>query len=184
MKTPPVKYIALLRGINVSGRNKVPMAELRPLCGKLGWGNVQTYIQSGNVVFSATGNSKALELELERAVERRFGVSVPVIVRAAADWPAYVNGNPFPEASETHPSAVMMLLSKAPPKSDAAARLLERATHGERIIAVGDALWVYFKDGVADSKLSPALFDRLAGSPVTARNWRTVLKLDELQREA
>jgi len=184
MPKPQATFIALLRGINVSGCNKVPMAELRPLCGKLGWSNVQTYIQSGNVVFSAVGTAKTLETELEKAVERRFGVSISAVVRAGADWPAYVKANPFPEASATEPNAVMLLLSKTPPKPDAVKMLRERATLDERIEGVGDALWVHFKGGVAGSKLSPSLFNRFVGSPVTARNWRTVLKLDELQREA
>jgi len=180
MKKPQGIFIALLRGINVSGHNKIPMAELRSECGGLGWGDVQTYIQSGNVVFAADAAAAALEAELERAIERRFGLSIPVIVRAATDWPAYVEGNPFPEASEKAPNAVMLALSKAPPKADAEKGLRERATYGEHVVRVGDALWIHFSNGVAKSKLSPALFDRLAGSPVTARNWRTVLKIGEM----
>lgn len=78
----------------------------------------------------------------------------------------------------------MLGLSKAPPQPDAAARLQERATRGERVRLVGDALWIHFPGGVAESRLSPALLDRLAGSPVTTRNWRTVLKLHELARDA
>jgi uncharacterized protein (DUF1697 family) len=78
----------------------------------------------------------------------------------------------------------MLALSKAAPKSDAVKGLRERAANGERVIRVGDALWIHFRSGVARSKLSPALLDRLAGSPVTTRNWRTVLKLDELARQA
>jgi uncharacterized protein (DUF1697 family) len=74
----------------------------------------------------------------------------------------------------------MLALSKAPPKSEAVEGLRERAVGGERIVRVGDALWIHYGSGVAKSKLSPALFDRLVGSPVTARNWRTVLKLSEL----
>ncbi len=173
-------FIALLRGINVGGHNKVPMAELRPLCAELGWGDVQTYIQSGNLVFTAGGAPAALENELERAIERRFGFKVSVLVRAAKDWPAYIKGNPFPEASEKEPNAVMLGLSKSPPKADAEKGLRERATHGERIVQVGEALWIHFSDGVAGSKLSPGLLDRLVGSPVTTRNWRTVLKLGEM----
>lgn len=173
-------FIGLLRGINVGGHNKVPMAELRPLCAELGWGDVQTYIQSGNLVFTAGGAPAALETQLERAIERRFGLTVSVIVRAAKDWPAYVEENPFPEASEKEPNAVMLGLSKSPPKAGAEAGLRERATHGERIAQVGDALWIHFSNGVAGSKLSPGLFDRLVGSPVTMRNWRTVLKLGEM----
>jgi uncharacterized protein (DUF1697 family) len=173
-------FIALLRGINVSGRNMIPMPQLRSLCADLGWAEVQSYIQSGNLVFQATAAPAKLEAALQQAIERHFGFSIPIIVRAAADWPAYVRGNPYPDASESEPNAVMLALSKAPPKEDAVEKLQERAASGERIVQVGDALWIHFGGGVAKSKLSPGLLDRLIGSPVTTRNWRTVLKLQEM----
>jgi uncharacterized protein (DUF1697 family) len=74
----------------------------------------------------------------------------------------------------------LLTLAKAPPTAHAAERLRERAVSGERIEGVGNAIWVYYPKGAGTSKLSPALFDRLVGSPVTARNWRTVLKISEL----
>jgi uncharacterized protein (DUF1697 family) len=175
-------FLALLRGINVGGHNRVPMPELRSLCGDLGWSDVQTYIQSGNLVFRAGARPASLEGELERAIERGFGLSISVLVRAAADWPGLVAGNPFPEASESEPNLVMLALSKAAPKPDAVDRLRERAAGGERIVRVEDALWIHYAGGSGRSKLSPAVLDRLVGSPVTTRNWRTVLKLDELAR--
>ena len=175
-------FIALLRGINVSGHNRIPMAELRSLCTELGWSDIQTYIQSGNVVFQAGATPARLEAELERALERRFDLSTPVIVRATEDWPTYVEGNPYPDASEREPNLVMLALSKAAPNSDAVEGLQERAAGGERITQVGNALWIHYASGAARSNLSTALLDRLVGSPVTTRNWRTVLKLDELAR--
>jgi uncharacterized protein (DUF1697 family) len=173
-------FIALLRGINVSGRNKIPMRELCTLCAELGWEDVQSYIQSGNLVFKANAKAAKLETELEQAIEHWFGLSIPIIVRAAAVWPDYVRNNPYPDASQSEPNLVMLALSKSAPKKDAVEKLQERAVSGERIVQVGDALWVHYGGGVAKSKLSPALFDRLVGSPVTARNWRTVLKLQEM----
>jgi uncharacterized protein (DUF1697 family) len=178
----PKAFIALLRGINVGGHNKIPMRELCMLCADLGWVDVQSYIQSGNLVFRAAAKAAQLETELEQAIERRFGLPIPILVRAAAVWPDYVRDNPFPDASQNEPNLVMLALSKAAPKKDAAEKLQERAVSGERIVQVGDAIWVHYAGGVAKSKLSPALFDRLVGSPVTARNWRTVLKLDEMAR--
>lgn len=173
-------YIALLRGINVAGRNRIPMPELRELCAGLGLGGVQSYIQSGNLVLRAGAAPAELEAELERAIAGRFGLSVPVIVRAAAAWPGYVAGNPFREASEREANLVMLCLAKKQPREGAVEGLRERAADGERIEGVGDAIWVHYPAGAGRSKLSPALFERLAGSPVTARNWRTVLKLGEL----
>lgn len=175
-------FIALLRGINVGGHNRVPMADLRSQCGELGWSDIQAYIQSGNILLNAETTADHIEDELERAINRRFGLSVPVIVRTAGDWSAYIPGNPFPEASKAEPNRVMLALSKATPKGDAEAGLQERAADGERIARVGDAFWIHFRRGAGKSKLSPGLVDRLVGSPVTTRNWRTVLKLDELAK--
>lgn len=182
MSEPARKFIALLRGINVTGRNKVPMADLRTLCSKNGMTEVETYIQSGNLVVSATGSAADLEKQLEALIEKKFKLTIPVIVRRASDWPAYMKANPFPEASATEPNAVMLALSKKKPNAEALAGLRERAVRGERLELVGDALWIHFKDGVANSKLAPGLFDRLVGSPVTTRNWRTVVKLGEMTK--
>lgn len=175
-------FIALLRGINVGGGNRVPMADLRALCEGLGWEEVRTYIQSGNLLFAAAGKPARLEAALEEAIEGEFGLAIPVIVRAGADWPGYVAANPFPKASESEPNRVMLALSKKPPAAGAVERLRERAAAGERIERAGGALWIHYAGGSARSKLSPSVLDRLAGSPVTTRNWRTVLELDELAR--
>src|SRR6185503_17366027 len=155
MKTE--RYIALLRGINVTGRNKVPMADLRTLCSKNGMTEVETYIQSGNLVITAPGSAEEVEAQLEKLIERKFKLTIPAIVRRASDWPAYMKGNPFPEASVTAPSAVMIALSKKKPNAGALQGLRERAVAGERLELVGDALWIHFTDGVAKSKLAPGL---------------------------
>jgi uncharacterized protein (DUF1697 family) len=160
----------------------IPMPELRALCGELGWKAVQSYIQSGNLVFQADSTPAQLETELEQAIERRFGLTISIVVRTAAVWPNYVRDNPFPDASQSEPNLVMLALSKAEPKPDAVEKLRERAVGGERIVQARDALWLHYAAGVAKSKLSPALLDRLVGSPVTMRNWRTVLMLHEMVR--
>ncbi len=173
-------FIALLRGINVSGRNKILMADLRALCADLGWQNVQSYIQSGNLLFAAEATVATLESELEQAIEHSFGLSIPVIVRETAVWSTYLNDNPYPQASQTEPNRVMLALSKLPPKEDAVTGLQPYAADNERIRQVGDALWIHYSSGSGRSKLSPTVLDRLVGSPVTTRNWRTVRKLNEL----
>jgi uncharacterized protein (DUF1697 family) len=178
----PQVFVALLRGINVGGHNRIPMPELRALCTKAGWIDVQTFIQSGNLVFAADATPATLEAELERAIKNRFNLSIPVIVRPASAWASYLKNNPFPKESAKEPQFVQLALSKNPPKADAAKELQERAANGEKIVPKGDALWIYFQTGVGKSRLSPALFDRLVGSPVTMRNWHTVLKLTELMR--
>lgn len=174
------KFVALLRGINVSGRNKVPMGDLRAVAEGLGLTGVQTYIQSGNLIFSAQVEGPQLEEKLEAAIAARFAIPVPVIVRSASQWPAYVEGNPFPEAAASEPNRLMLMLSKSPPPPGAGDALQERARDGEHVKLVRDALWVHFPSGAGTSKLSPSLIDRLVGSPVTARNWRTVIELRDM----
>ncbi len=173
-------FVGLLRGINVSGHNQIPMAELRSLCEELKWKGVQTYIQSGNLIFAADGAPAEIERQLEQSITKRFGHTVPAIVRAASDWPSYIKTNPMAEACKVSAKSVMLVLSKHPPKPEAAEALQERAVNGERVLMAGNALWIHFADGVAKSKLSPALLDRLIGSTATARNWNTVLKINEL----
>ena len=173
------RKLALLRGVNVGGR-RLPMAELRELCGELGWRDVETYIQSGNIVFTAPGKAERLEAALERAIDKRFGMRVPAIVRSASQLQAYLDGNPFPEAAREAPNWVLLLVAKQPPAKGAETALTARATAGEQAGRAGDALWILYPKGVGTSKLSPTLIDRLVGSPATGRNHRTVTKLLEM----
>ncbi|HMG46217.1 MAG TPA: DUF1697 domain-containing protein [Allosphingosinicella sp.] len=173
------RMVALLRAVNVGGR-KLPMAELRALCAGLGWEDVASYIQSGNVVFSANGKPGASEAALERAIEGAFGLVVPVIVRTAAEWTKLAASNPFAKAARDEPNRLQLLVSKQPPNADAAEKLIARAQAGESVQAAGGALWFHFPEGVGVSKLTPALIDKACGSPSTGRNYRTVMKLAEM----
>jgi uncharacterized protein (DUF1697 family) len=171
------RMVALLRAVNVGGR-KLPMAELRALCAdELGWEDVATYIQSGNVVFTAKARPDALEKALEDAVAKRFGFDSPVIVRTAAQWAHYAPANPFPKAAKDEPNRLMLLLSKSPPARGAEDVIQARAVAGEQVKRAGDALWFHYPEGAGTSKLSPSLIDRAVGSPGTARNYRTVVTL-------
>ena len=173
------RQVALLRGINVGGKNKLPMAELRELATELGWEHVETYIQSGNLVYAATGPARAQESLLERAIQGRLGLSIPVLVRSRANWKTLLAGNPFPEASGAEPQRVLLALAKQKPGRSALAELEGRASNGERVERVGDALWFHAPNGIGNSKLTPAFMDRACGSTVTVSNWRTVLEIEE-----
>lgn len=171
--------VALLRAVNVGGR-KLPMAELRALCAALGWRDVATYIQSGNVVFTADGKPEKIEKQLEAAVAKQYGFEAPVIVRTAAQWAHYPPGNPFPQAAKDEPNRLMLLLSKRPPEKGAEDLIQARAMAGEVVKRAGDALWIHFPEGSGTSKLTPSLIDRAIGSPATSRNYRTVATLKEM----
>ena len=173
-------YIALLRGINVGGHNKLPMAGLRELCAELGWTGVRTYIQSGNLVFDAAGKPPALEEALELAIAAAFGFAPAVMVRTAAGLRSLAGDNPFPAESVNEPNRILVGLAKLALKAGAAEAIEAKAQAGERVFEAGGALWFHYPAGVGTSKLTPALIDRAAGSPVTARNWRTMTKLIEM----
>lgn len=178
-----VIYVALLRGINVGGGNKILMADLRSCCTRNGCEQVRTYIQSGNLVLTSGMSAERLEKRLEIAIQQDFGFALSVLVRSGSVWQSYVKGNPFRSEVKSEARWVLLCLSKRPPTATAASDLRLRATRGERVIRKGDAIWIHYSKGIAQSKLSPTVLGRLMESPVTTRNWRTVLKLDEMVRE-
>ena len=173
------RMVALLRAVNVGGR-KLPMADLRVLCAELGWRDVATYIQSGNLVFTAPGKAGEIEEALEQALEKEFGLDVPVIVRSQAEWARYPAENPFPTAARDEPAKLHLLLSKRSPAKGAAEAIEARAKAGEQVKQAGDALWLHYPEGAGTSKPTPSLIDRAIGSPGTARNYNTVMKLKEM----
>jgi uncharacterized protein (DUF1697 family) len=176
-----MRLVALLRGINVGGNRKVPMAELRSIAVESGFTQVETYINSGNLIFDSGKRSAAkAATHLEAAIHEHFGFALDVIARTDKEWEAYAAGSPFPKAARDRPNLVMIGLSKLPLGSDTAARLRERTAENERVEVVNGAIWVDFGGGAGRSALTPAWFDKAAGSPVTLRNWRTVLKLGEM----
>ncbi len=177
---PGTPMVALLRGVNVGGNKKVPMAALRALAAKLGWRRVATYINSGNLVFAASDVPAVLEAKLAAAIEKHFGFGVPVIVRSGADWRRYAAASAFADAEAARPNHLLLALAGAPLPGTVVKDLLAYCRAGERVAVRGDALWIDFAGGVGTSKLTPAVLDRAAGAPVTARNWRTVQALAQM----
>lgn len=177
-------FVALMRGINVGSARKLPMADLRALCVKLGLEGPQTYIQSGNLIVDATGGAAPLCRLLEKEIAARFGFAVDIIVRAAAEWDGIVAANPFAGDARAVPKMVHLYLARDPLKAGAATALSQRAQAGERVAVAGGALWIdYGANGVARSKLSPLLIDKACGSPTTGRNWNSVLKIGQMIEE-
>ena len=173
------RYVVLMRAIN-TGKRKAPMADLRDACRDAGFADVESYIQIGNLVLSSDEDAAAVEAAIERVVQDRFGFFAEAIARTAKQWSAYAAGSPFPEVEAERPGYLHLCLAKRVPNTEAAEQLMTRATLGERVVLVGDALWVDFKGGAGQSKLLPGVFDKIVGSTVTARNWNTVLKLQAM----
>jgi len=175
-----MRGVALLRGINVGARNKIPMSDLRSLCEGLGWSSVVTHLQTGNVAFNAAGRKAGLEATLEQAIASELGVSVPVIVRDAKTIAAYLDSCPLGRDAEREPSRTLLYVTKLPVAAAALEALRARAQAGEQVSVQRDCLWIHFSKGVAGSKLSPRVIDKAVGSPATGRNWNTMSKVRNL----
>jgi uncharacterized protein (DUF1697 family) len=178
--TAPQPVVVLLRGINVGGHRKVPMADLRRTLEAAGCTDVTTYIQSGNAVCRAQGTNEAIEARLEAAIAAAFGFPVDTLVRNAEQWAHYVSTASFPDAASARPNLLHLALARRPLPATAGEQIAARCTGAERFALEHDAVWIDYADGVARSKLTPAVLDRAAGSPVTARNIRTVEHLQTL----
>jgi uncharacterized protein (DUF1697 family) len=180
-------HVALLRGINLGGRNKVAMADLRTLVAGLGHTDVSTYIQSGNVLFTAPDDADCAMTArvITEAIAARLGVTSPVIVVTRQELAQILADNPFPE--EPDPRRVHAVVLSEPPWPDLEVKLdaaRARAGGTDEVIAVGRTLYLHTPDGYGRSVLAEALL-RVVSSPKsgatgTARNWATMTKLLEL----
>jgi uncharacterized protein (DUF1697 family) len=174
------RHVALMRGINVGGKNKLPMADLVRLFVEAGCRDVETYIQSGNVVFSATENiaSRVPDL-IAKAVFDRLRVRALVVTRTATELRSVASANPFlrvgADAAELH---VMFLAAR--PTSDKVAALDPERSPPDEFVVRGRDIYLRCRDGVARSKLTNDYFDRSLATTSTMRNWRTVLILAEM----
>jgi uncharacterized protein (DUF1697 family) len=175
-------YIALLRGINVGGNNKLPMKELVTVLEGLGLTNVKTYIQSGNVVFqSARTDTKALAAAISAAIGQSHGFAPAILLLTGDELQAAMQANPFPEAEADHKSLHFFFLEPAPDKPDLAA-LAALQTETERFALIDKVFYLHAPDGIGRSKLAER-FGRGWGVDITARNWRTVSTLLAMVRE-
>lgn len=167
-------FVALLRAVNVGGTGKLPMAELRTLCEELGFENVKTYIQSGNVVFTSKLSEKSVTAKLEKALANKMGAPVGVHVRTASELDHVVARNPFPEAA---PNQLLILFLDAAPESDALADV--KIPGSEKLHLSGREIFIHFPDGMGNSKL------RLSFTKTgTGRNLNSVKKLAQMAHDA
>ncbi|MCU1429002.1 MAG: hypothetical protein JWL83_3002 [Actinomycetia bacterium] len=171
-------YVGLLRGINVGGKNKVPMAELRSIFEQLGCADVQTYIQSGNVVF--TSGTSLTNTQVEAAIAETFGLDITVVLRTASALAKVVKANPFPHGDPR--TLHVGFMTRAPSKTAVAQLESDNERFLPEEFAVrGTELYLFLPNGMGQTKL-PAYLDRKLKIPTTVRNWRTVNKLAELAR--
>jgi uncharacterized protein (DUF1697 family) len=183
-------HVALLRGINVGGRNKVLMADLREVVASLGHTGVTTYIQSGNVLFTTdSADTSELAAALESAITGRFGISASVVVLSRDDLARVLRDNPYPD--EPNPKLVhVVFLNGEPPAglldrfAAAQSAAAAKGSH-DTVTAIGQALFLHTPDGFGNSELAQSLFRIITppakqpreGLAATARNWATAAKL-------
>lgn len=171
------RSVLLLRAVNVSGRNRVPMAELRALLEPL-LGEVSTYIASGNIVCEHPSRPADACSRVRALIAEEFGVDTPVILRTHAQLEAALAAQPFGGAVEKMVHAMFL---EGHARAGAVETLEARLVPGERIALIGDDLWIdYGESGVQGTKLTKAVLDRALGVAGTARNLRTVRRLAEL----
>jgi uncharacterized protein (DUF1697 family) len=179
----PDRKIALLRGVNVGGNNKVPMAHLRELMLELGYEDVRTHLQSGNAVFTAlhTPPDQTAQ-EIESQLARHLGLRVRVLVRTGEELAQAVAANPLPEAVSEPSRLLVIFLSAAP--SPELLRELDPADFEPELYGVGEReIYVWCPEGLRTIKLSYAFWEKRLGVTATGRNWNTVTKLLALARE-
>lgn len=174
--------IALLRGINVGGKNRLPMKELVSMLEELGARSVRTYIQSGQVVFeSGDEDLSGLAREIGARIASSRGFEPHVLVLEREDLESAIDGNPFPEAEEEPKFLHLGFLDSVPEHPDLEA-LTDLKRGSERFHLAERVFYLYAPEGVGRSKLA-ARAERLLGVPMTDRNWRTVRRLQEMARE-
>lgn len=171
-------YIALLRAINVGGTKKIAMADLRGFFEALGFDNVQTLLQTGNVVFEAkTQSSATLERLLENEAQKRLALQTDFMVRTDKEFVAIIAKNPYPNEAKRDPGHLVVQFLKDAP-STAAAKSLQGAIAGpEYVRPIDKQLYVVYPDGIGRSKLTTKLTENKLATRATGRNWNTVLKL-------
>lgn len=173
--------IALLRGINVSGKNAIRMAELRDSVARLGFEDVQTYLQSGNIVFRTAATDKTtLAATIKAQIAQDFGLDVPVLVLSAQDLEFIAHANllwPDTGGDESLFHCTFLFEGVAAAMFHA---LALPCTQGERAVLVNHAVLLHCPHGYGKTKLNNSYFERALGVPATTRNWRTVLALQEL----
>ena len=176
------RLIVLLRGVNLAGRNRVAMPQLREALEESGFEDVSTYVQSGNVVLSSTATAEWVAAEVERLIAKRFDLDITLVVRTRAQLAAIVKRNPFAKLA-TNPKLYQVTFLEKAPAAEVVRKLEAAASGKEQIAHVGRELYAWHPDGVGRSKLAALMSGKSLGVTATARNWTTVMRLLEMADE-
>lgn len=171
-------YISILRGINVSGHNLIKMDALREMYGGMRFKNIETYIQSGNVVFqSNTSDVHELEEKISSKLLRTFSTQVPVLVLELDELKKVVKNNPYVNRRKEDPKALHVTFLSEAPKREALAAIQEHAFAPDEFSAFGQTVYLFSPKGYGNTKLTNTFFEKKLKVIATTRNWKTVLEL-------
>jgi len=176
------KYISILRGINVGGNRKILMNDLKDLYRKLGFTNVETYIQSGNVIFESdkNGSTTDLEVKIQQAIAETFGFDVPVIVRIAGEWAESIVNNPFWKEKDADIDRLHLTCLKEVPSPELLDKIKLFQFLPDRYEIIGKDVFIFCAAGYGTSKLTNPFFESKLKVSASTRNWKTVMKLNEM----
>jgi len=170
-----ITYISLLRGINVSGQKTVRMKDLVSLYESLGLGNVRTYVQSGNVIFSSPQkDTRELSGLIEKAVEETFGFKVAVLLRTPSELQLVISNNPFLKKPDIDKSKLAVTFLSDKPENSHISRIQGINDESDRFVIVNKEIYLYCPNGFARTKFSNQFFEKKLGVTATTRNWKTV----------
>lgn len=176
-------YIAILRGINVSGHKIIKMAELREQLSSLHFSNLATYIQSGNIVFqSKEEKASILEEKIHLLIKNQYGFDVPVIVRTQQEWKEVVSAFPF-NLEEVDTKHIGFIFLKEKPKKFVPSDYEKFKATEDNIVYNGKEIYLHIPGGFGPSKLANNIFEQKLGVSATTRNWNTTLKLLAMAKE-
>jgi uncharacterized protein (DUF1697 family) len=177
-------FIALLRGINLGSHNRISMTALCDLMTQLGYAEVRSLLQSGNLVFNGpTQKSELLERRLEMEASQRLSLSCDFVVRTAAQWKTVVAGNPFQREATRDPAHLQVVFLRSVPEKTNLHALSAAITGPEIVRALGRELYIVYPAGIGKSRLTHTVIEKKLDTRATARNWNTVLKVDAVAKE-
>lgn len=172
-------YISFLRGINMTGHNSLKMTDLSELYNGLGFKNVVTYIQSGNVIFSSDdgSNETELELKIEKGILKRFNYVVPVMIRTAQDLTGLFSSNPFLEEPDFDPSKMAVIFLHDEPTDNQLKKVADVDYPPDKFKITGKEIFIYCPNGFGRSRIYTNFFEKKMKVSGTGRNWKTVTTL-------
>ncbi|WP_010233547.1 DUF1697 domain-containing protein [Clostridium arbusti] len=173
-----MKYIALLRGINVSGKNRIRMNELVDSFQALQFKNVKTYIQSGNVVFDYDViDTKELACSIKKKINEDFGFTVKVLIRTKDEMENIINSNPFIKESNVEIDKLHITFLESIPDKNALRGIYLKKEENEKYLIISKEIYLYCPNGYGRTKLTNAIFEKKLKTIATTRNWKTVNRL-------